>query len=96
MGDGSGISWTICKQSAPRSRQTTTPTLHHSIFTGWMLFLMPNQQCQSTEGTLPVNQNKIYLRNMSSVLGVVAMSKQSTTSCSSLSLAGQCIFAYKY
>jgi len=32
--DGSGISWTICKQSAPRSRQITTPTPHHSIFTG--------------------------------------------------------------
>jgi len=27
--DGSGISWTICKQSAPRSRQITTPTPHH-------------------------------------------------------------------
>ena len=24
--DGSGISWTICKQSAPRSKQITTPT----------------------------------------------------------------------
>ena len=47
----SGISWTIGKQSAPRSRQTTTPTLHHSIFTGQMLFLTPNQQCQSSEGT---------------------------------------------
>jgi len=46
----SGISWTICKQSAPRSRQLTTPTPHHSIFTDRMLFLMPNQQCQSTEG----------------------------------------------
>jgi len=46
----SGISWTICKQSALRSRQITTPTPHHSIFTGWMLFLTPNQQCQSTEG----------------------------------------------
>jgi len=34
----SGISWTICKQSAPRSRQITTPTPHHSIFTGRMLF----------------------------------------------------------
>jgi len=46
-GDGvwgcSGISWTICKQSAPRSRQITTPTPHD--------FLTPNQQCQSTEGT---------------------------------------------
>ena len=28
---GSGISWAICK-SAPRSRQTTTPVPHHSVF----------------------------------------------------------------
>ena len=48
-GDHSGISWTICKQSAPHSRQVTTPTRHRSIFTGRMLYLMPNQQCQSTE-----------------------------------------------
>ena len=27
----SGISWTICKQSAPRFRQITTPTSHQSI-----------------------------------------------------------------
>ena len=49
----SGISWTICKQSAPHSKQITTPTVQHVItqfFTGWMLFLMPNQQCRSTEG----------------------------------------------
>ena len=26
-----GISWTICKQSAPRSRQITTPTVQHLI-----------------------------------------------------------------
>jgi len=47
----SGISWTISKQSVPCSRQITTTTRHHSIFTGRMLFLMPNQQCQSTEGS---------------------------------------------
>jgi len=41
--DGSGINWTICKQSAPRSRQITTPTPHRSIFAGWMLFLTPNR-----------------------------------------------------
>ena len=47
----SGICWTICKQSAPPcSRQTTTQTPHHSIFTGRLLFLTPNQQCQSAEG----------------------------------------------
>jgi len=40
LGDGSGISRTICKQSAPHSRQITTPTFHHSIFIGRMLFLM--------------------------------------------------------
>jgi len=32
FGGGSGISWTIRKQSAPRSRQITTPTPHHSFY----------------------------------------------------------------
>jgi len=48
----SGISWTIHKQPAPCSRQITTSTPHHLIFTGLMLFMTPNQQCQSTEGKL--------------------------------------------
>ena len=59
----SGISWTICKQSAPHSRQITTPTPHHSTFTGRMLFLMPNQQCQSTEGNchfVPVAEKQYW------------------------------------
>ena len=48
---GSGVSWAICNY-APRSRKTTTPAPHHSVFfTGRMPFLPPNQQCQSTEGT---------------------------------------------
>jgi len=52
----SGISWTICKQSAHRCRQITTPAPHHSqFFTGQMLFLPPNQQCQITEGLSPQN-----------------------------------------
>jgi len=38
---------TICT-----SLQTTTPTPHHSIFTGRMLFLMPSQQWQSSEGKI--------------------------------------------
>ena len=46
---GSGFSWAICK-SAPHSRQITTPAPHHSVFTGRMPFLPPNQQRQSTEG----------------------------------------------
>ena len=47
----SGISWTIRKQSAPCSRQITTPTRQHSLFTGRMLFRTPKKQCQSIEGT---------------------------------------------
>jgi len=50
----SGFSWIICKSFAPCCRQITMPTLHRSIFTGLMLFLTPNQQCQSTEGTKDV------------------------------------------
>ena len=44
---GIGISWAVCK-SAPHSRQITTPAPHHSVSTGRMPFLLPNQQCQST------------------------------------------------
>ena len=49
---GSGFSWAMCK-SAPHSRQITTPAVQHpttQFFTGWMPFLPPNQQRQSTEG----------------------------------------------
>ena len=55
----SGISWAICK-SAPRSRQIT----HCSVFTGRMLFLTPNQQCQSTEGrhTHSVSTGRVWRR----------------------------------
>jgi len=62
--DGSGISWTICKQSVPRFRQTTTPTPHHSMFTDWMLFLTPNQQCQSTEGIMEAAITAEYFVHM--------------------------------
>ena len=46
MGWGcTGISWTIRKQSAPRSRQITTATPHHSIF--YRSDALPdNQTCQ--------------------------------------------------
>ena len=39
--DGSGISWTICEQSAPRCGQTTMPTAITQFFTGRMLLLTP-------------------------------------------------------
>ena len=48
--DGSGTGQAIWKPSAPHYRQITTTTPHHAIFTGQMLFLMPDQQCQSTDG----------------------------------------------
>jgi len=40
--DGSGISWTICKQSAPRCRQLTTSTPHLSMF--YRLLALPDAQ----------------------------------------------------
>jgi len=46
---GSEIRWAKCK-SAPCSRQITTPAPHRSVFTGRMPFLLPNQQCQSSDG----------------------------------------------
>ena len=46
---GSDISWAICK-SATRSRQTTMPAPHRSVFYRPDAFLPHNQQRQSTEG----------------------------------------------
>ena len=40
--DGSSISQTICKQ----------PAHYRSIFTSWMLFLMPNQQCETLKAKI--------------------------------------------
>ena len=38
------------KSFVPHSRQISMPASHHSAFTGLVLFLMPNQQGQSTKG----------------------------------------------
>ena len=45
---------------APDNITTSVP--HHSVFTGRMPFLTPNQQCQSTEGTMRqiCNNNSVY------------------------------------
>jgi len=59
----SGISWAKCK-SASHSRQITTPAPHHSVFTGRMPFLPPNQQHQSTEGSWT---QRDYTKNVLSV-----------------------------
>jgi len=61
---GSGISWTICKSFAPRSRQITMPVPHHSVFIDRMPFLLPNQQRQSTEGKhFVLLRNNIKIKN---------------------------------
>ena len=57
----SGISWTLCKLFAPRCRQITTAAPHHLIFADWMLFLMFNQQCQSSEGIKSINYIKYLI-----------------------------------
>ena len=61
---GRGISWAICK-SAHRCRQITMPVPHHSVSTGQMPSLAPNQQRQSTEGNNHVIFNK-FLQHISS------------------------------
>jgi len=48
--DDGVLGWLDHMQTICTSLQTT-PTPHHSMFTGQMLFLTPNQQCQSTEGS---------------------------------------------
>ena len=54
----SGISWTIRKQSARRSRQIATPTPHHSIF--YRPDALPDAQ-PTTEGSLKTGtSDKIY------------------------------------
>ena len=67
---GSGISWAICK-SAPRSRLITTPACHHSVFTGRMPFLLPNQQRQRTEGLTYISKSTIkgQIAKTSSIFG---------------------------
>jgi len=49
--EGSGIDWTICKQTAPRFRHSDANTSLLN-FVHWILFLTPNWQCQSTERRL--------------------------------------------
>jgi len=51
----SGISWTICKQSAPCCRQITTPIPHHSVFIGRMLFLSTTNSVQALKAYIAGN-----------------------------------------
>jgi len=64
---GSDISGTTYK-SAPRSRQITMPAPTTQFFTGWVPFLLPNQQRQSNEGTFFSNNNLLIINQQSTVL----------------------------
>jgi len=57
------------------SRQTTTPAPHHSVFTGRMPFLSPNQKCQSTEGTISQTINHAMRHEMLSIIVYYGMTK---------------------
>jgi len=41
----------VCKSSAPRSRQITMPSDHHSFFTGRMLFLTPTNSVKALKAS---------------------------------------------
>jgi len=56
------------KQSTSLQTDNHTNT---SIFTGWMLFLVPNQQCQSTEGNINQNGNAVKILVRASTSSVV-------------------------
>jgi len=64
MGFWDGISLTICKQSAPRSRQITALTPRPSIFISRMLFLMPRDSVKEGSGW---SQRLTVIKTFSSV-----------------------------
>ena len=54
----SGISWTICKQSARRSRQITTPTPHHSFF--YRPDALPGVQVSATDSVKALTALNVF------------------------------------
>jgi len=48
--DGSGGDNWSYKSCKPPAKSSPPTNQHPVLFTGWMPFLSPNQQCQSTEG----------------------------------------------
>jgi len=80
---GSGITWTICKSFAPCCRQISTPVPQHSVFTGRMPFLMPNQQRQSTEGIRSTEMALEGHEKFHQYTGLERMEKQSHGAASS-------------
>ena len=46
---GSGIIWKICKTASRSRKKNNHANTSPDVITGWMLFLPPNEQCQSTD-----------------------------------------------
>ena len=68
------------KSFAPCSRQIQMPVPHQSVFTGWMPFLLPNQQHQSTEGTeIEKRKNFKILINSNSSMMLATNDKQASS-----------------
>ena len=57
--DGSGISWTTCKSSAPCSRQITMPAPHHSSY-----FMGRCSTCHPTNTVKALKAAKRYITNI--------------------------------
>ena len=55
-GGSGGDNWSYKSGKAPVT--SSPPTNQHPVFTGWMPFLSPNQQCQNIEGKIK-NDNVI-------------------------------------
>ena len=58
FGDGSGISWTICKQSAPRSRQITTLNVLQAVCSSWC----PTNSVKALKAISKLNCYVFYFR----------------------------------
>ena len=56
-----GISWTICKRSAPHSRPPHLTPQQHLITQFLQSGCSSNQQCQSTEGTLLIDYKNFII-----------------------------------
>jgi len=54
----------ICTSLQTDNHAIITP--HHSFFMGWMLFLKPSQQCQSTEG---IWQQSVFFSALTLLVG---------------------------
>ena len=63
----SGISWTICNLHLAPDTQPHQHLITQKIFTGRMLFLTPDQQRQSTEGTNNTSIQLVYTMRVSEI-----------------------------